>query len=60
MPTLLILLAASDTVAFPLVVVDAKEGAIEFYNKFGFTTLVDTPNKLYMNVSDIRTSLALP
>jgi len=51
------LLAASDTVAFPLVVVDAKEGAIDFYKKFGFITFVDIPNKLYMSVSDIRASL---
>lgn len=52
------LLTASDTVAFPLVVVDAKEGAIDFYKKFGFTTFIDRPNKLYMSVSDIRASLA--
>lgn len=52
------LLVASDSVAFPLVIVDAKEGAIDFYKKFGFTTFMDIPNKLYMSVSDIRASLA--
>jgi len=29
-------LNASDTVAFPLIVVDAKNGASDFYKKFGF------------------------
>jgi len=53
------LLLASDSVAFPLVIVDAKEGAIDFYKKFGFVTFVDIPNKLYMSISDIRTSLAI-
>jgi len=53
------LLAASDSVAFPLVAVDAKEGAIDFYKKFGFITFMDTPNKLYMCISDIRASLAM-
>ena len=53
------LLAASDSVAFPLVIVDAKEGAIDFYKKFGFITFMDIPNKLYMSISDIRVSLAM-
>ena len=52
------LLLASETVAFPLVVVDAKEGAVEFYKRFGFTPFSDTPNKLYMTIADIRMSLA--
>lgn len=52
------LLLASETVAFPLVVVDAKTGAIEFYKRFGSTPFFDTPDKLYMTVSDIRISLA--
>jgi len=30
------LLNTSDTVAFPLIVVDAKNGASDFYKKFGF------------------------
>ena len=52
------LLVASDTVAFPLVVVDAKEGAIDFYKKFGFIPFMDIPNKLYMCISDIRASVS--
>ncbi len=51
------LLHASETVAFPLVVVDSKEGAIEFYKKFGFESFLDMPNKLYMTISNIRKSL---
>lgn len=51
------LLVASDSVAFPFVVVDAKEGAIGFYIKFGFTPFIDIPDKLYMSISDIRMSL---
>ena len=31
------LLSASDTVGFPVIIVDAKDGAAEFYEKFGFT-----------------------
>lgn len=51
------LLSASETVAFPLVIVDAKDGAIQFYEKYGFTAFMDTPNKLFITVADIRTSL---
>jgi len=51
------LLAASETVAFPLIIVDAKEGAIEFYKKFGFTAFLDTPNKLFITIADVRTTL---
>ncbi len=51
------LLLVSETVAFPLVVVDAKEGAIAFYKKFGFTPFNDTPHKLFMTIAAIRKSL---
>ena len=51
------LLLASETVGFPLVVVDAKEGAIAFYEKMGFTRFVDTEYKLYMTIADIRKSI---
>ena len=53
------LLQASDTVGFPLVIVDSKEGAIEFYKKFGFKCLLDMPSKLYMTIADIRKSLSV-
>ena len=51
------LLLASETVAFPLVVVDAKEGAEEFYAKFGFACFHDIPNKLFITLADVRASL---
>ena len=51
------LLSASESVAFPLVIVDAKEGAINFYKHFGFQAFKDRPNKLYMTIADIRRSL---
>ena len=52
------LLIVTETVAFPLVVVDAKKGIIEFYKRFGFTPFSDMPNKLYMPILDIRISMA--
>uniref|UniRef100_UPI0038994F5B GNAT family N-acetyltransferase n=1 Tax=Dongshaea marina TaxID=2047966 RepID=UPI0038994F5B len=51
------LLQASESVGFPVVVVDAKEGAADFYRKFGFQSFADTPNKLFMTIADIRASL---
>lgn len=51
------LLFVSETVAFPLVIVDAKEGSIEFYKKFGFIAFQNTPNKLFITIADIRVSL---
>ena len=51
------LLIASETVAFPLVIVDAKEGSIEFYEKFGFIAFHDIPNKLFISIADVRLSL---
>ena len=51
------LLLASETVAFPVVIVDAKDGAIQFYKKFGFTAFNKQPNKLFITVAEIRASL---
>lgn len=53
------LCTASKTVAFPLIIVDAKDGVIEFYEKFGFTAFLDTPNKLFMTIADAQVSLKL-
>ena len=50
-------LFASETVAFPLVIVDAKRGSVEFYEKFGFIPFQDIPNKLFITMADIRMSL---
>ena len=52
------LCTASKMVAFPLVIVDAKDGVIEFYEKFGFTPFLDTPNKLFISMVDVRASAA--
>ncbi len=51
------LLAASDTVAFPLIMVDAKQGVAKFYEKMGFSSFSDEPNKLFMTLMDVRRSL---
>ena len=51
------LLAASETVAFPVVIVDAKDGAGHFYEKYGFTPFKDTSNKLFITIADIRASI---
>lgn len=47
---------ASDAVAFPLIVVDAKDGASDFYKKFGFIPFYDEPNKLFITVASVRKS----
>lgn len=51
------LLSASDSVGFPLVVVDAKDGVSAFYEKFGFVPFKDEDNKLFISIADIRASL---
>ena len=50
------LLMASEAVAFPLIVVDAKEGVSDFYEKFGFRSFTNENGRLYMSVADVRTS----
>ena len=51
------LLAASDSIGFPMVIVDAKDGAKCFYQKYGFTAFLDAENKLFITIADIRASL---
>ncbi len=48
------LLSASEQVAFPVIVVDAKAGAIQFYEKFGFTPFADQTDKLFITIADVR------
>lgn len=48
------ILYASDSVGFPLVIVDAKEGAKQFYLQYGFTAFENAENKLFMTIADIR------
>jgi len=51
------LLLASEQVAFPLVIVDAKTGVAEFYSKFGFTPFTSRPDKMFITLADVRCSL---
>ena len=51
------LLQASDMVGFPLVVVDAKQGAKSFYTKYGFREFHHLPNKLFLTMADIRENI---
>jgi len=51
------LLAASDAVAFPVVIVDAKDGARDFYEKYGFKAFQDAENKLFIPIADVRANL---
>ncbi|PKH28466.1 GNAT family N-acetyltransferase [Shewanella sp. ALD9] len=52
------LLAASDSVAFPVVIVDAKDGATHFYEHYGFQAFQDAENKLFITIADVRASLS--
>lgn len=52
------LVLASDAVAFPMVIVDAKDGAVDFYKKFGFSAFQDAPNKLFISIANVRASLS--
>lgn len=51
------LLQASDTVAFPVVIVDAKDGARQFYETYGFTAFQNAADRLFIAVADVRESL---
>lgn len=53
---LLKLLNASNIVAFPLIVVDFKDGASTFYKKFGFRNFLDEKNRLFITVDSVRRS----
>ena len=52
------LLAASDSVAFPVVIVDAKDGAKHFYADYGFTAFKEIENKLFITIADVRASFS--
>jgi len=53
---LLKLLQASDIVAFPMIVVDAKDGVEDFYTQFGFTAFSNEAHKFFISVADVRKS----
>ena len=48
-------LLASESVAFHSVIVDAKDGAVEFYLQYGFIHFADNPNRLFLPMRTIRT-----
>lgn len=50
------ILSASDVVGFSMIVVDAKDGVMSFYEKFGFTPFMDENNKLFITIADVRAS----
>jgi len=52
------LLTASDSVAFPVIIVDAKDGAKHFYERYGFQAFQDAEHKLFITIADIRASLS--
>lgn len=54
---LLRLVQASDAVAFPLVVVDAKAGVAAFYQRMGFRPFDEQPDKLFMSIADLKLTL---
>lgn len=51
------LLAASDSVAFPVIIVDAKDDAKYFYERYGFQAFKEAENKLFITISDVRANL---
>ena len=51
------LLIASNSVGFPLVIVDAKEDATGFYEQYGFKSFHDLKNRLFLTIADIRASI---
>ena len=51
------LLAASENVAFPAVIVDAKDGAKLFYERYGFQAFQGAEGKLFITIADVRASL---
>ena len=56
---LLRLLHASKVVAFPIIVVDAKESAKEFYKQYGFIEFNDISNRMFIAVKSVQKSFAL-
>ena len=51
------LLAASDSVAFPVVIVDAKDGAEQFYERFGFQEFQNSESKMFITIASARMNL---
>jgi GNAT superfamily N-acetyltransferase len=52
------LLSASDSVAFPVIIVEAKDGSKLFYKKYGFTAFKYDESKLFITIAKVRESLS--
>lgn len=52
------LLNASDTVGFPIIMVDSKDGVSGFYEKYGFKSFEDNRNKLFISIANVRASFS--
>ncbi|AUI65971.1 MULTISPECIES: GNAT family N-acetyltransferase [Glaesserella] len=48
---------ASRIVGFPIIVVDAKDGVADFYQKYGFMPIQQSPNRLYLMARTLETLL---
>ena len=51
------ILSVSDTVGIRLVVVDAKESAINFYAKYGFSPLENGKNSYYLSIDTLKEAI---
>lgn len=45
---------ASQIIGFPIIVVDAKDGVTEFYQKYGFIPIQRNSNRLYLMVRTLE------
>lgn len=50
------LIEANKLIPFPIVVVDAKEDAVEFYRNYGFIKFYDEKNRLFITMDSVRKS----
>ena len=48
------LLNVSETAVFPVILVDAKDGAADFYEKYQFIPLPDSGNRLFVTLQSVR------
>ena len=49
-------LRASESIGFRMITVDAKDGVVEFYLKYGFVRFPDDSNRLFLPIATLRTS----
>ena len=49
-------LRASESIGFRMITVDAKDGMVEFYLKYGFVRFPDDFNRLFLPIATLRAS----